>query len=148
MEDKVMIEDEKRVLTNILEENSSKLTKISKMQLDTLSQMMNANYELNVKDIKITTLRLHNEQLKSNLNREKEFAESFNKPNEAIKYFEQSLRSPRSNNDKSRLGYTITKEGEPSKKVEEGTTNVRTLNLLVIIVVRKEILIMCAGVGL
>ena len=29
------------------------------------------------------------------------------------------MRSPRSNNDTSRLGYTSTKEGELSKSVEE-----------------------------
>ena len=58
MEDKSMIEDEKRVLTNNLEENSLELKNISNMKLDTLSQIMNANYELNVKDIEITTLEL------------------------------------------------------------------------------------------
>ena len=50
---------------------------------------------------------------------EKEFAKSFSKPNEAIKYFEQLTRSPRSNNDTSRLGYTSTEEGESSKSGEE-----------------------------
>ena len=79
--------------------------------MDTLSQMMNGNYGLNVKDIEITTLKLQNEKLKNDWKREKEFVESFNKPNEAIKYFEQLLRSPRSNNDTSRLGYTSTEEG-------------------------------------
>ena len=78
------------------------------MQFDTLSQMINVHHELNVKDIKITTLKLQNEQLQNDLEREKEFAESFNKPNETIKYFEQLLRSPRSNNDTSGLGYTNT----------------------------------------
>ena len=63
MEDKAMIEEEKRILVNILEEKSIELTKISNIQLDTLSQMMNANYELNVKRIEITTLKLQNEQL-------------------------------------------------------------------------------------
>ena len=58
MEDKIMIEDDKRVLSRKLEEKSLELTKISNLQLDTLSQMMNANYELNVKDIEITTLKL------------------------------------------------------------------------------------------
>ena len=58
------------------------------MQLDTLSQMMNAHHELNVKDIEISTLKIWNEQLQNDLRREKEIAESFNKPNEAIKYFE------------------------------------------------------------
>ena len=41
------------------------------MQLDTLSQMMNAHYELNVKDIEITALKLHNEQLQNDLRRER-----------------------------------------------------------------------------
>ena len=58
MEDKPMIEEDKRSLTNIVEEKSTELTKISNMQLDTLSQIMNANYELNVKESEITTLKL------------------------------------------------------------------------------------------
>ena len=53
-----MIEDDKRILANRQEEKSIELTNISNMQLDILSQMMNANYELNVKDIEITTLKL------------------------------------------------------------------------------------------
>ena len=57
--------------------------------------------------------------MQNDLKREKEFAESFNKPNEAIKYFEQLLKSPRSNNDTSRLGYTSTEEGESSKSARE-----------------------------
>ena len=58
MEDNAMIEEDKRILANKLEKKSTKLTKIFNMPLDTLSQMMNANYELNVKDIEITRLRL------------------------------------------------------------------------------------------
>ena len=95
-----MIEDDKRTLVNRLEEKSIELTRISNMQLDTLSQMMNAHHELNVKDIEITTLKLHNEQLQNDLKREREIVESFNKPNEAITYFEQLLRSHRSNTDR------------------------------------------------
>ena len=53
------------------------------MQLDTLSQMMNAHHELNMKDIEISTLRMQNE-----LKREKEIVENFNKSSEAIKHFE------------------------------------------------------------
>ena len=109
-----MIEEDKRILSNRLEEKSSKLTKISNMQLDTLSQIINANYELNVKEIEITTLKLQND-----LKREKEFVEGLNKPNEDIKYFEKLLKSPRSNNDTSGLGYTSTEEGESSKVAEE-----------------------------
>ena len=67
IEDKTMIEDDKRNLANILEEKSIELARISNMQLDTLSQMMNAHHELNVKDIEITTLKLQNEQLQNEL---------------------------------------------------------------------------------
>lgn len=63
MEEKAMIEEDKRVFANRLEEKSLELTKISNMQLDILSQMMNANYDLNVEDIEITTLKLQNEKL-------------------------------------------------------------------------------------
>ena len=42
------------------------------MQLDTLSQMMNAHHELNVKDIEISRLKMQNEQLQNDLRREKE----------------------------------------------------------------------------
>ena len=73
------------------------------------------------------------------MKREKEFTKSFNKPSESIKYFEKLMRSPRSNNDTCRLGYTGTEEGE--KKV-------RIPNLLVIIMVRKDILLTCAGARL
>ncbi len=55
----------------------------------------------------------------NDLRREKEIAESFNKPNEATKYFEQLLKSPRSSNDTLGLGYTNTEEGESSKTTEE-----------------------------
>ena len=75
MEDKAMIEKEKRILNNRLEEKSTELTKISNMQLDHLSQMMNANYELNAKGIEITTLKLQNEQLLNDLKKEKEHVE-------------------------------------------------------------------------
>ena len=88
------------------------------MQLDTLSQMMNAHHELNVKDIEISTLRMQNEQLQNELERAKKIAENFNKSSKAIKHFEQFLKSPRSNNDTSRLGFTSTEEGETSKSVE------------------------------
>ena len=103
-EDKVMIEDDKRILTNRLEETTSEVTRIDNMQLETLGQMMIANHELNAKDIEITTLKLQNEHLRNDLKREKYFSKSFNKPSEAIKYFEQLMRSPRSNSDTSRLG--------------------------------------------
>ena len=58
IEDRAMLEDDKRNLANRLEEKSIELTKISNMQLDTLSQMMNAHHELNMKDIEISTLKM------------------------------------------------------------------------------------------
>ena len=58
VEDKDMIEDDKRVLTSILEERSSKVTKIANMHLETLGQLLNANNELNIKDIEIKKLKL------------------------------------------------------------------------------------------
>ena len=104
IKDKAMIEENKRTLANELEEKSTELTRISNMQLDTLSQMMNSHHELNVKEIEITTLNLQNEQLQNDLRRERYIFESFKKPNEAIKYFEQLLKPPRSNNDTLGLG--------------------------------------------
>ena len=89
------------------------------MQLDTLSQIMNANYELNAKEIEITTLKLQNEQFQIDLKREKEFSKSFNKPNESIKYFEQLIKSLGSSRDTLGLGYISTEEGESSKAAKE-----------------------------
>ena len=87
IEDKSMIEDDKLNLSNRLEENSSELARVSNMQLDTLSQMMNGHHELNVKDIEISTLKMQNEKLQNDLRIEKKIVESFNKPNEVIKQF-------------------------------------------------------------
>ena len=58
IEDKAIIEEDKRILAKRQEEKSTELTRIFNMQLDTLREMMNANYELNVKDIEITTLKI------------------------------------------------------------------------------------------
>ena len=69
IEDRAMLEDEKRNLAKRLEEKSIELTKISNMQLDTLSQMMNAHHELNMKEIEISTLRMQNDQLQNELKR-------------------------------------------------------------------------------
>ena len=58
VEDRVMLEDDKRNLANRLEEKCTKLTRISNMQMDTLGQLMNLHHELNMKDIEISTLRM------------------------------------------------------------------------------------------
>ena len=97
------------------------------MQLETLIQMMNAHHELNMKDIDISTLKMQNEKLQNDLRREKEISESFEKPNEAIKYFDRLLKSPRSTNDTSGLGYSSTEEGESSKTVEERSDKVKNV---------------------
>ena len=94
IEDKAMIEDDKINLANRLEEKSIELARVSNMQLDTLSQVMNAHHELNIKDIKISTLKMQNEQLQNELRREKEIGKSFNKSSEAIQHFEKLLKSP------------------------------------------------------
>ena len=62
---------------------------------------------------------MQNEQLQNELKREKEIAENFNKSSEAIKHFEQFLKSPRSNNDTSGLGFIRNEEGETSKSAEQ-----------------------------
>ena len=53
------------------------------------------------------------------MKREKEIAENLNKSSEAIKYFEQLMKSPRTNNDTSGLGFTSIEVGETSKCVEQ-----------------------------
>jgi hypothetical protein len=63
IEEKNMIEDDKRNIANILEEKSIEFERISNMHLDTFSQMMNAQHELNMKDVEISTLKMQNEQL-------------------------------------------------------------------------------------
>ena len=80
---------------------------------------MNLHHELNIKDIEISTLKVQNDQLQSELKREKETEKNLNKSSEAIKYFEQFLKSPRSVHDTSGLGYTSTEIGESSKDVEK-----------------------------
>ena len=73
--------------------------------------MMIANQDLNKKDVKISTL-------KNDLRSENEFIERMNKPNEAIKYFDDLTRSQRTNGDTIGLGHSTTKKGESSKSGE------------------------------
>ena len=53
------------------------------------------------------------------MKRQKEIAKNFNKSSEAIKHFEQLLKSPRSNHDTSGLRFTSTEEGETLKSAEQ-----------------------------
>ena len=63
IEDRSMLEEDKRILANRLEEKIEELSKVTNQHLDTLGQMMNLHHESNVKDIEISTLKLQNEQL-------------------------------------------------------------------------------------
>ena len=84
---------------------------------------MLANQEMNSKDIEIATLKAHNEQLQNELKVEKDFIQRMNKSNEAVKFFEDYLRSPRGIHDTTGLGYiSTTKKGESSSSGEQKKT--------------------------
>ena len=51
----------KEMFQNRLDAKKIEFERISNMQLKTLSQMMNAHHELNMKDIEISTLKMQNE---------------------------------------------------------------------------------------
>lgn len=55
-EDRAMIEEDKILLANRIEEKMSYVKKLANMQLDTMNQLMIARQELNREDIEITTL--------------------------------------------------------------------------------------------
>ena len=59
-------------------------------------------------------------------------------------YFEQLLKSPKSNNDTLGLGYTTTEEGESSKIVEQRNDKGKN-SKPIIFVVGEDILLMCVG---
>ena len=58
VEDRVMLEDDKRNLANRLEEKSTEFARISNMQIDKLAQVMNLHHEINIRDIEISTLKV------------------------------------------------------------------------------------------
>ena len=58
IEEKSMTDNDKKNLTNRLGENRIEFERVSNMHLDTLSQMMHAHHELNMKDIEISTLKM------------------------------------------------------------------------------------------
>lgn len=60
-----------------------------------MNQLIIATQETNKKDMEITSLRSQNEQLRNELTTENALLERMNKPSEAIKYFEELMRSPR-----------------------------------------------------
>ena len=60
---------------------------------------MITNQELNMKDIEIATMKSQKDLLYNELKEKKKFIERFNKPNEAIKLFEELMRTPRLNDN-------------------------------------------------
>lgn len=56
-------------------------------------KLMLANQELNHKDVETVNLKSQKDILKNELKKEKEYMERFNKPKEAIKYFEELMKS-------------------------------------------------------
>ena len=96
-----MIEDDTRILRNKLDEKTSDIQKITNTQL-----------EIMINDVGISTLEMQNKQLQNELKVDKEITERMNKSSEVVRYFEDLLKSPRSTNDTSILGYE--KRGEYS----------------------------------
>ena len=63
IEDKVMIEDDIRILRNRLDEKTYDIKKLTNTQLELMNQEMVTNQELMISDLEIATLKIHNEQL-------------------------------------------------------------------------------------
>ena len=62
-QDKVMIEDDIRILRNRLDEKTSNIQKLTNTQLELMNQEMVTNQELMRSDLEIATLKIQNEQL-------------------------------------------------------------------------------------
>lgn len=88
-----------------------------------MNKLIIETQEANKKDTKITSLRSQNEKLKNELRTKKELLEGMNKPSEAIKYFEEMMRSPRSIRYNFGLRYnkhiSSINEGESSKNGDQ-----------------------------
>lgn len=99
-----MAEEDKRQMVIRLKDRSFEVQKITNNQLDMINQLIVVTQDAYRKDLEITNLRSQNEQLRSELKHEKELMERMNKPNEAIKHFEELTRSLRTK-DTFGLGY-------------------------------------------
>ena len=77
--------------------------------------------------MEIKNLILQSDQLRNDLRSEKELLERMNKPSEAIRYFEELMRSPRSSSDTFTLGHekysSSIKEEDSSNNVEKRNAN-------------------------
>ena len=58
IEDKVMIEDDIRILRNRLDEKTFDTQKLTNTQLELMNQIMVTNQELMTSDLKIATLKI------------------------------------------------------------------------------------------
>ena len=105
VEDKVIIDDDIRILRNRLDEKIYDVQKLTNTQLELMNQAMVTNQELMTSDHEIATLKMQNEQLQNELKAEKELTKRMNKSSEAMRYFENLLRLLKSINDTSGLGY-------------------------------------------
>lgn len=107
-----MTKEDKRVMATRLEERISDVEKITNTKLDMMNQLMLINQELNHKDVEIANLKSQKDILKNELKTEKESMQKFNKPKEAIKYFEELMKSSSCSNESV---HSCTKRWESSK---------------------------------
>ena len=63
VEDKVMVEDDIRILRNRLDEKTSDIQMLTNTQLELMNQAMVTNQELMTSDFETATLKIQNEQL-------------------------------------------------------------------------------------
>lgn len=117
-----MVEVDTRQMDTKIEERSSDVQKLTNNQLDMMNQLLLANQELSRKGMEITNMRSHSDQLRNELRSKKEILERMNKLCEAIRYFEELMRSPRSSSNTSDLGHikysSSIEEGDKSKSGE------------------------------
>ena len=60
-----------------------------------LNQLLSVKQELNRKDVEVVNLKSKSECLRNELKSEKEFIKRMNKPKEALRYYEELMRSHR-----------------------------------------------------
>lgn len=101
-----MVEEDKRVMATRLKEMISDVKKLTNTQMDMVNKLMIANQILNHKDVDVANLKSHNEILKNELKNEKESMDKFNKPKDAMKYYEELINSSSCSNGSGHL-YTM-----------------------------------------
>ena len=66
-----MIDEDRRILRNKLDEKTSDVQKLTTTQLEMMNQEMITNQELMTNDIEIAAMKMHNEQLQNELKAKK-----------------------------------------------------------------------------